>query len=421
MSPLSREPKLGRALLCATTSYPQRPHDSAGRFVAQLNAEYAQAGWRPHIICPQRGAQRALCCPLYGFPLLEAPVFGGALRGAGAPDWIQRYPKRALLSAPLSALSLAYHSRRLASTERAAPRVAHWLIPSAFSFQSVTFAHAHGGDVALLEALPYAERWARAIERRVEAINFVSEDLKRRFEALLGHELSRPCTVIPMGVEEPRPDLESALKWRELAGERLLICTVGRLTEIKGHLSLLRAIASLEAQERRALCWVAAGAGPLESRLRREAAEAQVPLYLVGQLKAAERDALLLSAELFVLPSHRLGRRVEGSPVALMEALSMGCAVIASRAGGVEALLSEAPAELRQDLELCSPAAVEELKERLSQRISDWRALRPEARQRRREELSRWGARWRWSGLGAAHRRALEEAISLSSSRPSRP
>lgn len=397
-------------LLCVTTSYPARADGAAGRFVALLNEQYAQRGWAPRVLCPRGELTRANRCPLFGYPLREVSSFGPIFQRGGAPDWLQRHPLRALLSAPPSALSLAFAGRRLSLETPAAARVAHWLLPSAFCFGEVHLAHAHGGDIALLERLPFAPTIAREIERRVRSINFVSQDLKRRFEALLGRELARPSSVLPMGVEPPTLSSNELARWARLKGDRALLCTVGRLTPIKGHLTLLKAISRLPEAKRSALLWVAAGEGPLEGALRDEARQRGVPLYLTGQLPPPARDALLSSADLFVLPSLVLGRRAEGCPVSLLESIVAGCPVIASDAGGVGGVLGGAPLELSSLLTRVTPGDELALSSALNEALARLQALSCDERARQRGALVSWGAQWRWDVLGSAHAELLSAA-----------
>jgi glycosyltransferase involved in cell wall biosynthesis len=78
---------------------------------------------------------------------------------------------------------------------------------------------------------------------------------------------------------------------------------------------------------------VMAGAGDEEAELRRAAAELGIgervrfPGYLLG----LEKARALLEARIYVLASYHF----EGLPVALMEAMGAGNAVITTRAGGI--------------------------------------------------------------------------------------
>jgi glycosyltransferase involved in cell wall biosynthesis len=82
--------------------------------------------------------------------------------------------------------------------------------------------------------------------------------------------------------------------------------------------------------------FVAVGRGPLESELRASARE----LGLADQfeLLGHRKDAIeVMSAfDVFCLPS-----RHEGLPISLMEALALGLPVVATRAGGIDELVTD--------------------------------------------------------------------------------
>lgn len=119
---------------------------------------------------------------------------------------------------------------------------------------------------------------------------------------------------------------QKRLELRLSAGD-ILIGTVGRLDEQKGHDSLIDAMAQLKG---RPLRCVILGEGParksLEARIRRHQLEKQVWLY--GE--CADIPAWLSALDIFVLPS-----RWEGLPNSLLEAMAMGLPVAASSVDGV--------------------------------------------------------------------------------------
>jgi glycosyltransferase involved in cell wall biosynthesis len=411
-----------RPLRCLTTSYPSHAGDASGSFIAHLNAAFAQAGWAPRVIC--FGDPHLTRCPLYGFPLRAARAFGGISGAGGAPDWLQAHPVAALLSAPLSALTLALTVARAPSDPHEA-RVAHWLLPCALTPRAPHLAYAHGGDIALLESLPQGHALAQRIDERAAraggTLNFVSQDLRARFEALTGAPCRAEVATLPMGVCDPRPCPRYAEALRRLAGGRLIIATVGRLTPIKGLDTLADALSALTPSERAGVVWLAAGEGPERPRLEALIGARALPAHLLGHLTPPQRDALLSAAAVFVQPSRQLGARVEGSPVSLMEAAVAGCALICTRAGGAPALALALNDALSAGLSAAGARVVEAEDPRgLAAALRALLALEgagsaPEgARAReaegRRAARAQAGARWRWSHLGPRHAALLARA-----------
>jgi len=121
------------------------------------------------------------------------------------------------------------------------------------------------------------------------------------------------------------------------------IVSVGRLVEMKGQRHLVEACRLLNERGIPFECAII-GAGPLEGALRRQIAEAG----LEGRVQLAggqARDAVLArvrGADVVVQPSVITpGGRMEGIPVALMEALACERAVIATRVSGIPELVHD--------------------------------------------------------------------------------
>ncbi|MCA9540660.1 MAG: glycosyltransferase family 4 protein, partial [Myxococcales bacterium] len=180
----------------------------------------------------------------------------------------------------------------------------------------------------------------RALARRLDAtpIVFVSEALRARFEARLGRPAAAHHAVLPMGVAPAAIDGDFATTLRARAAGRRIVTTVGRMVPIKGLDVLLAAL-----RGRRDVVWFAAGDGPERAKLQAANDGVCTPL---GPLSPAQRDALLAVSSVFAQPSRPLGRRTEGTPVALLEALRSGVPVVASATGGVPAVAAKAQALL---------------------------------------------------------------------------
>jgi len=119
-------------------------------------------------------------------------------------------------------------------------------------------------------------------------------------------------------------------------GETPLIVFLGRLSERKGVPELL---AALSHPIMKALRWraVLAGDGPVEDYRRQAAAMALSDrLEMPGWLDAGEAQALCARANILVLPSH-----AEGLAMAVIEGLAHGLAVVTTRVGAHEEVISD--------------------------------------------------------------------------------
>jgi len=117
----------------------------------------------------------------------------------------------------------------------------------------------------------------------------------------------------------------------------------GRLSAEKAPEVFLKIAAALRDEPR--LRFIMTGAGPLEGRIRSQlkTLPAGTRLEFLGLVDDVVDYFSLY--DIFVLPS-----RIDGRPVALLEALASGCAVVASSVGGVPGLISDAEAGV-----LCPP------------------------------------------------------------------
>ena len=142
--------------------------------------------------------------------------------------------------------------------------------------------------------------------------------------------------VSPLGVDTSRfvPTARDAG-----SGRSLRIVSVARLNPTKGHLDTLAALRqTLDADVDASL--TLAGAGPDEQAIRDEIARLNLQdhVTLPGPADEAQVIELLQSADVFVLASFGQG---EASPVAVIEAMACGCAVVCSVVGGTADMIDD--------------------------------------------------------------------------------
>jgi len=172
--------------------------------------------------------------------------------------------------------------------------------------------------------------------RRSSFARFISEDGLAMARAR-GVRASDRVRVIHMGVALPR-GRDAA----QASGRRVALCPA-RLVEVKGHRCLLEAWCMLKERGIAGELWLA-GDGELRGRLEALARDWELAdsVKFLGTL--AHRDLMTVYEQglvsLVVMASLEMGGGChEGIPVALIEAMSYGIPVIATRAGGTPELV----------------------------------------------------------------------------------
>ena len=198
---------------------------------------------------------------------------------------------------------------------------------------------------------------------------------------------SQKIVVVPIGVDldaidqQRETDIRTGLK---LAPSTAVLCAIGRLTRVKGHVYLIRALARL-ASEVADVHLVLVGDGPEDRRLRSEANAQGVESRVRFLGSRADAVGIMKGADVFVLPSLQ-----EGLPVVLLEAMACSLPIVASNVGGVGELIQHgetgllvAPAEmwnrrasLREEPPLSADEGVAALTRAVSALLRDRRQAR---------------------------------------------
>jgi glycosyltransferase involved in cell wall biosynthesis len=167
---------------------------------------------------------------------------------------------------------------------------------------------------------------------RSSAIVCVAESLREEF---LGRcpSLWEQVHVIPNGVDLSRFDAEKvsrAAVRRELGlGDRWTLGLIGRMTGQKGHAVLIEALRRIK-ETLPPFRLLLVGDGPLRSELEEKTRRAGLEDNVMFMGVRQDVPEILAALDVLVMPSLS-----EGFPFALLEALSMGKVVVASRVNGV--------------------------------------------------------------------------------------
>lgn len=208
-----------------------------------------------------------------------------------------------------------------------ASRASFWrklpLFALAFLFRIPAILHLHGAEFAIFygqESGPVRRRIIRAVFNRVSRVVVLSAAWKTWVESI---GVRTPTLAIYNPVMLPAPTAWSARR----RGQLLFL---GRLGKRKGSYDLLDAMTRIAAQhgDMKALL---GGDGDVPQIAARAAALGIAGnIELLGWVGGEQKNALLATAEVYVLPSYN-----EGLPMSVLEAMAAGMPVVSTPVGGI--------------------------------------------------------------------------------------
>jgi len=216
--------------------------------------------------------------------------------------------------------------------------------------------HAHGGGYPIYWAKlsPGWRAVTLATLRRVDRL-IVLGDNWRAFFVSIG---LRPEQIVVLA----NPVVLPSAVPRRLPRNQVQLVYLGRISAEKGAFDLVEAVASLPPSCLARVRLVLAGDGEL-ARLRRliEQRGMQHAVEVHDWLQPSERDRLLASSDVFVLPSY-----AEGLPMALLEAMAWGLPAICTAVGSI-------PRQVRDGVEglLVQPGDVAQLARTIEHIVGD--------------------------------------------------
>ena len=333
-----------------TTSYPKWPGETTAPFIEEIAAGVAARGHEVHVLMPHRSdlrraaVERGVHIHTYRYaprPSWEIWGYAAALQGDIGVKSI------ALLAAPLALSSGLAALRRLTARHAFDLLHAHWVLPNApvaalcaRTRNLPLVISLHGSDVFLAEKSAPTAWVARWAAQQAGAITSCSADLAARLAAL-GAPGER-MMVIPYGVDADafKPGVGGTDTLRErlgIAPQQPVIFTLGRMVYKKGFSVLLDAMARVVREQPQAVL-VLGGDGDLRDELEQQVQRLGISasVRFPGVIGRAEVPIFFEMADIAVFPSvHDQRGNVDGLPNVLLEAMSLGRPIVASRVAGI--------------------------------------------------------------------------------------
>jgi len=172
-------------------------------------------------------------------------------------------------------------------------------------------------------------------------VSSISEFNRKYLADMFGPWVQQKTQIVRCGIDPAYYEDEKNSNARETGC--LEIISVGSLQPYKGHIFLVKACMELKKRGIPFRCRIVGG-GDLHPMLERSIRESQLDrlVELLGPRTQAEVASLLRTANCFVQPSViTASGKMEGIPVALMEAMASGIPVVATSISGIPELVRE--------------------------------------------------------------------------------
>jgi glycosyltransferase involved in cell wall biosynthesis len=331
-----------------TQSFPKYPGDATAPFMGSIANALAARGHTINVVLPHHPEfQYPPGDGVRFFPYRYSPSdrfapwgFGESLKGASG---VSRSVAPFL---PAIALSLRRRIKQRLAAEAYDVVHANWVIPNGWLAASPARARRvplvislHGSDVALAERNRLLGSLASRAFAAAGAVTACSEDLHRRAVALGADPATTATVHYGVDTEAFAPGEPDAAARARLGAspEQLLVVTVGRLVEKKGFRYLIEAAARVPDAH-----VAIVGDGDLRADLERRVRDSGASVTFTGNRDHDGVAEALGAADVVAIPSVvDSAGNVDGLPNTLLEALSAGRAVVATRLAGIPEVVTD--------------------------------------------------------------------------------
>lgn len=223
---------------------------------------------------------------------------------------------------------------------------AHWILPQGLVgvllkklLKKPLLVTVHGSDL-----FPLKNKLFRILQKftakNADYITVNSEatknELIRRFP-----KYSEKIKIIPMGVDV-NLFKKKIIKKPTKYSKNKIILFVGRLSDQKGLQHVIDSMQDISRYDPKTKLLVI-GAGPYEKTLRERAASKRIieNIEFLGALSIADIAKYHNMADIYIMPSLSTKTGTESLGLALLEAMSSGCAVIGTKVGGIPFVIKD--------------------------------------------------------------------------------
>src|SRR3989338_3046173 len=333
-------------VLVTTTTFPRWNDDSTPRFVYELSEKLA-AKYNVIVLAPHhKGAlkkEKLGKVDVRRFAYFKPePLQKLCYNGGIIPNMESSF--LAKIQMPLLIVTEFFFASKIIKKEKISLIHAHWILPQGLVgvflkklFKIPLIVTIHGSDLFPLKSNLF-RKLHKFVATNADFITVGSEATKNE---LIGRipSSSGNVKVIPMGVDSSIFRKIKIKKPKKYSKNKILLF-VGRLSDQKGLQYLIDTMPDIVKEETSAKLLII-GEGPYKSELCKRMNENKVNenVEFLGSLSSSEIAKYHNYADIFIFPSLSNKTGTEALGLALMEAMSSGCAVIGTNVGGIPSLI----------------------------------------------------------------------------------
>jgi glycosyltransferase involved in cell wall biosynthesis len=313
-----------------------------------------------------------------------------ALEGQGAPELVQRAMDHGLTATAFTAGSrlgvrplvdklrtaLARYPQAIVHSHGYKPDILLAALRAPRRYGCLATCHSWYSDTLKMKL---AERLDKRVLRRFAHVIAVSEEI--RSDLIASGVRASMVSMIDNGISVPARDLDARARIRAEFGIGLdepLIVQIGRLARSKRNDLLLHALARLPATLRARLLLV--GEGDQKPALVEQASALGIATHVTFCGYRNDAPRILAAADLLALTSDK-----EGLPIILLEAMAIGCPIVATAVGAVPTALRH-----KENAWVVPRNDVESLRQAIFEALTDPCAAQRHADRANRDFLARF-------------------------------